>query len=199
MRRQTAGGLLALALLVPSLGWTGANDPMTLQPQSRLWVEGSSTVRGFECKAGKLDAAVEAATPEAVGVVLSGSKGIRSVAVTVPAGKLDCGNGTMNGHMYKAIKADAHPNIVFSLAAYELAKAGEGVTVKLTGKLSLGGVEKPITLTAKATQGPGGTLQVTGTHELRMTEFGLKPPTLMMGTMKVDETVKIGFELFLKA
>ena len=31
-----------------------------------------------------------------------------------------------------------------------------------------------------------------------MKEFGLKPPSLMMGTMKVDERVKVSFDLFLK-
>jgi hypothetical protein len=31
-----------------------------------------------------------------------------------------------------------------------------------------------------------------------MTEFGLKPPTLMLGTLKVDERVKVGFDVVLK-
>ena len=39
---------------------------------------------------------------------------------------------------------------------------------------------------------------MTGTHEVRMTEFGLKPPKLMLGTMKVDEKIKVGFEIALK-
>jgi hypothetical protein len=31
-----------------------------------------------------------------------------------------------------------------------------------------------------------------------MTEWGLKPPTLMLGTMKVGDRVKVGFDLLLK-
>jgi hypothetical protein len=31
-----------------------------------------------------------------------------------------------------------------------------------------------------------------------MTEFGLKPPTLMLGTMKVDEKLTVGFDVVLK-
>jgi hypothetical protein len=30
-----------------------------------------------------------------------------------------------------------------------------------------------------------------------MKEYGLKPPTLMMGTMKVHEKVKVGFDFVL--
>jgi hypothetical protein len=33
---------------------------------------------------------------------------------------------------------------------------------------------------------------------VKMTEYGLKPPTLMLGTMKVDELVKVNFNLLLK-
>jgi hypothetical protein len=32
-----------------------------------------------------------------------------------------------------------------------------------------------------------------------MTEYGLKPPSLMMGTMKVKDAVKVHFDLLLKA
>jgi len=70
--------------------------------------------------------------------------------------------------------------------------------VTMTGNLTLGGVEKPITIKAHAKPGPNGTLVVSGTREVRMTEFGLKPPTLMLGTMKVDERVTVGFDVVLK-
>jgi hypothetical protein len=39
---------------------------------------------------------------------------------------------------------------------------------------------------------------VKGSHEIRMKEYGLKPPTLMLGTLKVDERVKVSFDLLLK-
>jgi len=51
---------------------------------------------------------------------------------------------------------------------------------------------------AQAKPGTDGTLIVSGTREVRMTEFGLKPPTLMLGTMKVDEKITVGFEVVLK-
>jgi len=104
----------------------------------------------------------------------------------------------MNEHMLKALKAKTNPTIVFKLASYDLAKQADAVRVTLNGTLAMGGVEKPISLTANATEASSGMLHVVGTHELRMTEWGLKPPTLMLGTMKVDERVKVGFDLLLK-
>jgi polyisoprenoid-binding protein YceI len=69
---------------------------------------------------------------------------------------------------------------------------------QLTGTLSIGGVQKTVTITATGTEGTNGTLHVVGTHEVDMKAFQLKPPSLMMGTMKVDPRVKVSFDLFLK-
>ena len=198
MRGHATNTLRALLFLVPTLiAWTPANPILTLTPQSRLWVNGTSTVRSFECKATSFTAQIEAAGTGAIDAVLAGDKGVAAVAVEVPAAKLDCGNGTMNEHMLKALKADKAPVISFQLASYEMTKAGTALNGRLQGTLTMGGVTKPVTLIATGKEEEGG-LHVTGTHDVRMTEWGLKPPTLMMGTMKVGEQVKVSFDLFLK-
>ena len=185
---------LALAALVPAF----AVGPIDMQPESRLWISGTSTVRSFECQARSFDAKLESPGKAAVDAVLAGEKVISSVEVTVPVEELDCRNGTMNEHMRKALKAAQHPTVVFRVDGYELARSDDGVAVTLNGTLTLGGVEKPITVNAQAKPGENGTLLVSGTREVRMTEFGLKPPTLMLGTLKVDERIKVGFDVILK-
>ena len=59
-------------------------------------------------------------------------------------------------------------------------------------------MERPITLDATASEGPGGTLQVRGSQDVKMSDFGLRAPTLMMGTMKVGDVVKVRYDLNLK-
>ena len=198
MLSHTTRSLAVIGCLVPAVvAWTAATNVLTLQPESRLWIKGTSTVRSFECKAGALEAKVESA-PGATEALMSGTKAVTSAEVTIAADKLDCGNGTMNSHMKKALKVTEHPVIRFNIADYTLAKAAEGTQAELTGALTLGGVEKPITVNALGKGEGDGKLRVTGTYELRMTEYGLKPPTLMMGTMKVNEKVNVGFDLLLK-
>ena len=72
------------------------------------------------------------------GGVLGGEQAVRRVAVRVPAEKLDCGNGTMNEHMLKALRAKEFKTIAFRVAAYEVAKGADGVKGTLTGTLTLG-------------------------------------------------------------
>lgn len=188
---------LALAALAPLMA-ASTRSPLDVQPESRLWIAGTSTVRSFQCQAGSFDARIESAGSGAVAAVLGGEKAVSSVVVTVPVEKLDCRNATMNEHMRKALKADKNPTVVFKVASYDLAKSTDGVAVTLTGTLTLGGVEKPITIDAQAKPGDNGTLLVSGTREVRMTEFGLQPPKLMLGTLKVDERIKVGFDVTLK-
>ncbi len=199
MRTTTRTALIAVLALVPAtVAWTSRNDSvLTLAPQSRLWFDGTSTVRAFTCSAGLLEADVTTTTPAAVKAVVDGNKAISGVVVRVPAAKLDCQNGKMNDHMLKALKATEHPMITYTVATYEMAKVDGVIQATLTGTLNLGGVEKPLVVVAKAKE-EGGMLRVTGTQKVAMGDFGLKPPTLMMGTLKVGNDVTVGFDLLLK-
>ncbi|HKG94482.1 MAG TPA: YceI family protein [Gemmatimonadaceae bacterium] len=199
MRTRIKFAAVTLIGLLPAMvAFTGPTSGLKLEPRSRLWIDGTSTVRSFRCKANTMEAQVEATGPGAIQAVMAGERAVRSVALTVQTAQLDCGNGTMNGHMMKALKASEHPTIEFALTSYETARADAGVKGKVTGQLTLGGVTKTITMEGGARDAGDGALLVSGTHTLKMTEFGLKPPTLMMGTMKVNENVSVGFELYLK-
>lgn len=195
MRGPTMRTLALMALVPTTLALSGA-ERLNVAPQSRIWVDGSSTMRKWTCKVGAFDAAVDA-QPNAVGAVLAGQKAVRTVNVSIPTAKMDCGNGTMNEHMLKALKATEFPTIEFKVTGYDVATGGAGVQGTLNGVLTLGGVQKPIAVAAEGRE-DGGALRVTGNATVRMKEFGLKPPTLMMGTLKVDEKVTVGFDLVLK-
>ena len=199
MRPNIKNTLLALAIIVPASGaWTVANELLVLQPQSRLWIDGTSTVRSFSCKAGEVNAVVEASGPNAIPQLLTGEKGVKTARVTVPAERLDCGNGTMNEHMRKALKASDNKTIEFRLTEYEVTHGSEGVAGTINGTLVLGGVAKPITMKAEG-KPEGGMLHITGAYDLDMTEYGLKPPTLMFGRIKVGQTVTVKYDLLLKS
>jgi polyisoprenoid-binding protein YceI len=190
--------LLAATLIVPAGAWTQYQEQLALQPQSKLWVEGTSTVRGFSCKAEAVTAVVDASGANTVARLLTGDKAVQSVSVTVPAEKLDCGNGTMNEHMRKALKIEESPSIAFHVTTYEMAKTAEGVAGNLTGTLSLGGVTQTITVPATGVA-DAGALHVTGAYELKMSDYKLKAPSLMFGRIKVRDNVMVKFDLLLKS
>jgi polyisoprenoid-binding protein YceI len=199
MKRNNLFALMTVLVLTPAMfAWTRANHVASILPGSRLWVSGTSTVRNFECKATAVDASIQSTTPEIAKDVMSGQKSVQTVVVKLAPKKIDCANSTMNEHMLKALKAENNPVIEFRLNSYDVARTTTATKGKLSGTLSLGGVQKDITLDATATNGANGALHVVGAYQLAMTDYSLTPPALMMGTMKVGNKVTVKFDLLIK-
>lgn len=192
--RLTGTALAALAVLALAAAHP-APEALKVAAGSRLWFEGTSTVRDWNCQAAQIDALIdaEAGAPAAV---LGGRKAVRTVQLTIPVAKLNCNdNRTMNGHMWKALESERFAAIQFALASYELVQSPTRGT--LTGTLTLHGVARPVTIPVEFAAAEGA-LKVTGSYALNMTEWGVEPPKLMFGTMKVGETVTVRFELLLQ-
>ena len=187
IRNVITVGALAVVAVATGAARTTTPDTMTLSKESRLWLEGTSTVRSFKCTAGKLDVVV-ASEPSA-----SPSKLVQSASLVVPVSSLDCANKTMNEHMMKALKAADNPQISWKLNSYSVT----GTTVVMSGLLTIAGKQNPIEITGSGSTDANGTIRMTGSKELKMSEYGVKPPSLMLGTMKVRDPVKVSFDLVL--
>jgi len=199
MTKNNTFALMTVLVLAPAVfALTHAPRNASILPGSKLWVSGTSTVRNFDCKATAVDAAILLEGPELTSQVMKGQKAVQTVVVKVAPKKIDCANSTMNEHMLKALKADENPVIEFRLSSYDIARATRSTKGKLSGTLNLGGVKKDITFDASATNGANGALHVVGAYQLAMSEYGLKAPSLMMGTMKVGNKVTVKFDLLLK-
>ncbi len=159
---------------------------LTLSKESRMWLEGTSTVRSFKCNATKLDMAVLAEPDEAPGAM------VKTASLIVPVAQLECGNKTMNEHMRKALKAEENPQISWKMTSY----AVQGSNVVINGKLTIAGKENLIELKGTGSA-ENGTIRFKGSKQFKMTEYGVKPPSLMLGTMKVGDPVTVSFDLVL--
>ncbi|WKW13064.1 YceI family protein [Pseudogemmatithrix spongiicola] len=197
MRVPTPRWPLAIAALVLVAAATPMLDSLRLKPESRLWFDGTSTVRDWSCKATQMQATIdgEAAAPAAV---LDGRKAVRTVEMVFPVASLDCqdGNRTMNNHMRNALNATQHQTIRFQLTDYTLARAAN-TTGALQGQLTINGQTRAITVPVQFANAAGA-LRVTGRYPLAMTQWGVQPPRLMMGTLKVGDTITVNFDLLLQ-
>lgn len=197
MRAHLRQAGFAVALVAAAAVSTGAIVPESaFLPESRIWVEGTSSVRSYSCEAAAVKGSVQAAVTELDVAKLEGA--ISGVEVVVDVAGLDCGNGTMNGHLRKALKAAEHPAISFRLGDYQAIASGMETRVKMNGTLDIAGQGRPITVEGIATPAADGAVRVRGSHTIRMTEFGVKPPSLMLGSMKVHDPVRLNFDVVLK-
>jgi polyisoprenoid-binding protein YceI len=189
------------AVLIALLGTVAAAQTttrVTVSPESKLWIEGTSNLHDWSCKATTLNAAIE--VDPGVSFAATAQKMLKRVDVKVPVRSLKCGHGGMDNNLYKALNADDDSEIDYIMATFEAVdESADGYTLRTTGSLSIAGKVNQITMDVVAERLPDGSLKATGTVPVKMTEFGIKPPTALFGRIKTGDEVKVKFELSLGA
>lgn len=200
--------LLALTLILMSgaPGGLAAPVPTRLGAESRLWLQGTSTMHDYESGTRDLTLTLDleptgAPPADAAGLdALIRSSGVRHVDVAVPVRTLRSKKAGLDKNLWKALRADEHPAIRFRLTRYTAAPArpaSDSLAIQAEGTLEVAGASRPITLEAKAWRDASG-LWLEGSKPLLMSQFGIKPPTMMMGTLRVADRVVVHFRLLLE-
>ncbi len=187
---------LLVAAVLLTAGWMTGADLLRLdvQPQSKLRVEGTSSIHAWTCDVSTFTGSIEA---DAAGTQpASALEALSRAVITVPTSNLECKNGTMNKKTLEALKASKHPTIQYSLKDAQVQSEGSDgwTTMKATGLLKIAGVEKPVTMTVKGQKVENG-FRFTGETPLLMSDFDVDPPTAMLGTLKTGDRVTIHFDV----
>jgi polyisoprenoid-binding protein YceI len=196
LRTASAAIFLAAAAATLSVGLTAQTAPLAMDT-ARVTLAGTSNVHNYSAWTDtvrvtgvKLAATVTADTFWE-DVVKPGA--LESFEVVIPAATLTSRDDGLNKNMWKALKVEAYRDITFRLRGVERGAAG---ALMVVGTLRIAGVEREVVLALK-TERRDATLVVTGQVVLLMTDYGIKPPTAMLGMLKTDPKVTITFETVL--
>ncbi|HWP81739.1 MAG TPA: YceI family protein [Bacteroidota bacterium] len=163
-------------------------------PKSKLSFDGTSTLHNFTVEAKKLEGVV--VLEDRTGKGDGGKTAITFATATIPTTSLESGNSSMNEKMWEALKAEDHPTINYTLTSAELDRVSANVLLfKTVGRLTIAGVTKEIAMTVSGTLSEGGELLLEGSTKLLMTDFGVKPPTMMFGTIRTGDEVTVKFNI----
>jgi polyisoprenoid-binding protein YceI len=169
--------LVALALA----GWM-VLGPISFDAGRKITVTGTSNLHGWSCES---TAFTGTATGTASGSALTA---LTALSVSVPVNSLDCKNRTMNGKLREALGA----NVI----AYTVTRATvNGAAISLTGRLSVHGQTRPVTVNARAQSLGGGRFRVTGSVPVTMSQYGVRPPTALAGTMRTGDATTVAFDI----
>jgi len=203
--KKTVLSVLFSALLVPALlvaapakkavkkPAAAAVAPVALMSSaaSSVKVLGDSTLHKWDAKATVLTITAEVAGGKSGSLleqVKAGALTKMDLQIAVTGLKSNEGK-SMDKNMHKAMEADKFADITFSLKSYTM--AGETVTAK--GALTIHGTTKDVELVGLlAAKGEG--IQVTGKFDSLMSEWGVKPPVMMMGTVRVADKISIVYD-----
>ena len=167
-----------LALAAPAFA-----GEVALGPGSVLWLEGDSTLHAYSSTATAMEVSGE----------WSDDLSVKDFQLAVPVEGLKSGKAGLDKNMYEALRAKEYPAIRFRIQTIE---AGEGLSIAAAGTLSLAGAERKVELKAQGTR-TGNGLRIRGREELRMSDFGIKPPAMLMGAVKTRDKVIVHYDIVL--
>ena len=172
--------ILAAATVALADRYAGGNG-------SWIQVEGTSTLHNWTMKGSTIQGEISAPTPD-------NWNAPAKAVVTIPVTSIKSEHAKMDKLMADALKAKTHPEVRFEMTEATPANAtATAFTLQTKGKLTIGGVTKDIALDVQGTRGSDGRYTLTGEAPIKMTAFGIKPPTAMMGTIKTGDDVKVTF------
>jgi polyisoprenoid-binding protein YceI len=189
----TVSALMAAATVAGAQGASAIR--LRLEPGTELSIEGTSNVHGFHCKTNKINAYIDV-DPGYTRDLTKVARPIVSVKVNIAVKSLKCGNGTMDENMYKTLKADENQLIKYTLSGYDILDgSATAFAAKTTGTLTILGKDKIVAMKIDAARFNEGKATAQGEETLLMSDFGIKPPSFMFGTLKVGNEVKVKFNL----
>ncbi|HEX3867502.1 MAG TPA: YceI family protein, partial [Gemmatimonadaceae bacterium] len=149
-----------------------------VSPDSKLWIEGTSNLHSWSCKAETVDAEIDLDAAAAAQMSTAAPTAVKRVLVKVPVKSLKCGHGAMDDNLYKALNADATPDISYILGTFEAAPGAvpDSFTLHTVGTLTVAGKENKVTIDVEATRMPDGSVKAKGVVPIKMTDYGIKPP-----------------------
>lgn len=185
--------LLTLALLAAASSADARNFTMTPSSSSRVRLEGTSNVHPFSSESSSFTAVLtldaDAQTPAAAASAIAAGRPA-ALTVSIPVASLKSERSGLDKNLRNAMSANKHPDVVYALESYEA--AGTALTVK--GTLTIAGVARPEVLKATATFS-GGLLIVDGEQAFLMTDYGIKPPTMMLGAIRTGDRIVVKYHL----
>lgn len=206
IQRVLTVALAALAFS-GSLAQAGSRE-LALQPGSKLWLTGSSTVSAYKSQASKLEVtfqhdparwAAEAKGAEAVDRLIRAG-GVTSMNVVVAVKGLHSPKEGLDKNMYKALKAEQYPEIRFRMTGYQVGEGTVPAESKLDAKgvLTVAGVDQEIRMAVTALR-EGDAVRLRASTPLLMSQFGIKPPKMMLGTLRTADKIVVHFDLLVGA
>ncbi|MCX6139509.1 MAG: YceI family protein [Candidatus Kapabacteria bacterium] len=191
--------ILLVSLLVAPYG-VPHDYPFQIEKSSKLYIEGTSNVNSFECNC------KDEFDPQVARITLSDDE--RSVWFTATTLRLrttllDCDNSKMNRDLCEALKSEDYPYIridfhdaVITEGSFEDA---DGAKISCNASITITNVTRKVVLKVKGKKLESGRFRFFSTKELLMTDFGVEPPTAMLGLIRVRNSIRINFDIITKA
>ena len=186
--------VFALACASLMIGVQASNaQNLKLSSSSKVWIDGTSTLHDWKttCKGTTGTFSI----PESVFGAKAGENVDLKTSFTVPVKMITHEKEDLVENLQEAMEADKFPTVKYTATQASIVSSdATKATLKTTGKLNIHGVEKVVSFNVNLIKTANG-MEAKGVASVNMKDYGIDPPTMMLGTIKTGKDVKIGFDL----
>lgn len=153
--------------------------------QSKVQISGTSTLHDWTADVSKSDG--YATLKFEKGALTS----IQNLTITMDTRSIKSEKGAMmDKNMHKALKTEKYSTITFKV---DKITPVAGSSIKADGKLTIAGVTQSISINATGKR-VNSDWVFSGSKQLKMTDYNVEPPVLLLGSLKTDNAITISFE-----
>jgi polyisoprenoid-binding protein YceI len=186
---RTAIAALGVIVLLGAFALERSKNNFAFSGGEGISIEGTSNVHGWNC-------GTETINGTFVAPANSPFSGLEQLRVDIPVEPLACGNKEMDRRMKRAMNVNTHTGVRYQLQFVSVAnESGNTATLNTRGNLTINGTTKPVTMDVKGDILADGRIRFTGKHVMVMSDFGITPPTAMMGAMRTGDRVTVNFDV----
>ncbi len=170
------------------------NSDYEVDSDFSMKIIGSSNVHDWESTINSLTGYASVTLGE------SGDIQISDCTVSIPVNSIKSSKGKqMDKKTMKALKEKEFPTIDFTLLSFgNVVKTDNKFTADAKGNLSIAGATKEIDMIINGNQLENGRIEIQCSKDMKMTDFEIKPPTALLGTMRTHDEITIEFRVVLK-
>ena len=114
---------------------------------------------------------------------------VSGLEVTVVAKSIKSGKSGMDKKIYEALKETDYPNIKYSISSISKKSSK---TLTTSGNLTIAGKTKSVNMDVEY-QLLSKNVSISGKITIKMSEYDIKPPTAMLGTIKTGDEITISY------
>lgn len=168
---------------------------------SRVSIQGSTNVNEFSCFSQQT---YDRHSASLLINELKNNITFHHLILNIKTQSLECGNQVMNRNLFQTLGGEEYPFIIVELVQAstrdgQILNFSQWIQMKGKMYISLAGIRRLQQIDFVAKQNNDGLYHFIGEHNISLSHYNLDPPTALFGLVKVNDTIKVKFDLLVTA
>jgi polyisoprenoid-binding protein YceI len=186
--------LVFLSAMLATLALSAQEMYTTVPGESKVVIKGTSTLHDWQMDAKNFKSEMVLKEKSEKDMEISG------VSFSCKSSDVTGEQKLMNSKAHEALKVKQFSDIKFSQSGVKMETVnGNSFKGNVVGKLEIAGVSRNVELPFAGEVKSGDNVSVSGSFRMKMSDYGIVPPSVMMGTIKTGDEITLEYSFMMQS